>query len=124
MTLRFGSIDYNVLYVDPSISAAGDGSLPTTPLTNLPVLASLVDKTCFIIRRTALTAACQHIYGTTSTISNLIFMGMPKTTEVASSWAILKEPASRIALSPCAPSLPIPVRMIPTALFPTCSATE
>jgi len=108
MILRFGSVDYNVLYVDPSISTAGDGSLPTTPLANLPALASLVDKTCFIIRRTVLTAACQHIYGTTSTIPNLIFMGMPKATdpmycrmpaEAKSAWDADTEDYARIKIT-------------------------
>lgn len=51
-------------------------------------------------------------------------LGMPKTTQLASSCAMVRAPASRISSMPCAPSLPIPVMMTPTAFDPIDFATE
>ena len=51
-------------------------------------------------------------------------LGMPKTTHVASSCAIVCAPARLISSSPSAPSSPMPVRITPTALAPAASATE
>src|SRR6185295_11402628 len=50
--------------------------------------------------------------------------GIPKITHVASSWAIVCAPASRISARPAAPSSPMPVRITPTALAPATCATE
>jgi len=81
MTLRIGSMDYSMYYVDPSIETAGDGSTPETALADLPTLENIADKTCFIIRRTAADYACQHVYGETSTVQNLVFWGMPPSSD-------------------------------------------
>ena len=51
-------------------------------------------------------------------------LGMPNTTQLASSWAIVSAPASRISLSPRAPSSPMPVMMIPRAFAPAHFAAE
>jgi hypothetical protein len=50
--------------------------------------------------------------------------GMPKTTQEASSWAMVKAPASCISRSPLAPSSPMPVMMTPTAFLPAYRAPE
>lgn len=51
-------------------------------------------------------------------------LGMPKTTQEASSWAKVLAPASSISRKPRAPSSPIPVMMMPVALPPANLATE
>ncbi len=51
-------------------------------------------------------------------------LGMPNTTQLASSWAMVAAPASRIWSRPLAPSPPMPVRMTPRALRPAARATE
>jgi hypothetical protein len=50
--------------------------------------------------------------------------GMRQTTQVASSFAMVGDPASRISFHPAAPSLPVPVRMTPISFRPACCATE
>ena len=50
--------------------------------------------------------------------------GMPKTTQVASFWAIVRAPASRISSSPPAPSSPMPVMITPAAYGPAAWAAE
>ena len=45
-------------------------------------------------------------------------LGMPKTMQLASSWAMLVAPASFISSMPWAPSSPMPVMITPTAFFP------
>ena len=47
--------------------------------------------------------------------SSIASRGMPKTTQVASSCAMVRAPAWRILSSPCAPSAPMPVSSTPTA---------
>src|SRR5262249_32324441 len=44
--------------------------------------------------------------------------GMPQTMLVASSWAITLPPAAAISTAPCAPSVPIPVRITASAATP------
>jgi len=51
-------------------------------------------------------------------------LGIPKITEVASSWAMVLAPARRISNSPLAPSVPMPVMITPMALGPAARATE
>lgn len=49
-TLKYNGNEYNILYIDANIGAnEGDGSTPATALSNIP--SSLVDKTCYIVRR-------------------------------------------------------------------------
>lgn len=49
-TIVYDSITYTVKYVDPFIQSAGDGSTVATALQTLP--ATLVNYTCYLIRRT------------------------------------------------------------------------
>lgn len=50
-TLKYNGNEYNILYIDASIAEPGDGSTPSTALSNIPT--TLTDKTCYIIRRNA-----------------------------------------------------------------------
>lgn len=51
-TLNYNGNEYNILYIDATIGAnEGDGSTPSTALSNIPT--TLIDKTCYIIRRNA-----------------------------------------------------------------------
>ncbi len=50
--------------------------------------------------------------------------GMPKTTQLASSWQMFQAPASRIARIALAPSAPMPVSIRPRALGPTTRAAD
>ncbi|KAG1304503.1 hypothetical protein G6F62_015703 [Rhizopus arrhizus] len=50
--------------------------------------------------------------------------GMPNTTQLASSCAIVWAPARCIASMPAAPSLPMPVKMTPMAFLPAAMAAE
>src|SRR5579863_644823 len=64
--------------------------------------------------------------GTTAVTASraIASLGIPKTTQLASSWAMVRAPALRISSRPCAPSLPMPVMMTPTACDATDFATE
>src|SRR2546428_5785199 len=50
--------------------------------------------------------------------------GMPNTTDVSSSWATVRPPASLTARSPATPSCPIPLRMTATVPDPKARATD
>ena len=50
-TLQYNGNEYNILYIDANIAEPGDGSTPSTALSNIPT--TLTDKTCYIIRRNA-----------------------------------------------------------------------
>lgn len=80
--MRYSNVEFSVVYVDPSKSTSGDGTMPTTAKNALPTSASdYVDGTCFIIRRTAETAACVLPSGTCYDVKNIIFMGMPTSSD-------------------------------------------
>lgn len=79
-TITLGNIAYNIVYVDPSIGVSGDGMTPATAVQNLPVAASLVSGTCYLIRRTPVTNVCTVPDGT-STVTQLVLLGMPKPSD-------------------------------------------
>ena len=81
--MLFSNIDFTVVYVDPSIASAGDGSTPSQALKDLPAAGSLADRTCYLIRRTAENTACTLPSGSNSAIEHIIFMGMPLPTDTA-----------------------------------------
>ena len=57
--MRYSNVEFDVVYVDPSKSSSGDGTTPANALKSLPSTASdFQNNTCYIIRRTAETAAC------------------------------------------------------------------
>ena len=80
--MRYSNIDFNVVYVDPSKSSSGDGTTPAKALNALPsTAAAFADNTCYLIRRTAETAAAVIPNGTNSSIKNLMLMGMPNASD-------------------------------------------
>lgn len=50
-TLNYNTIDYNIVYIDPTLATPGDGTTPALALSTFPT--PLVDNTCYIIRRTS-----------------------------------------------------------------------
>ena len=81
-TMRYANIDFNVVYVDPSKSSLGDGSTPANALNALPsTAAAFADNTCYLLRRTAETAAAVIPNGTNSSIKNLMLLGMPNASD-------------------------------------------
>ena len=80
--MRYSNVDYNVVYVDPSKTSSGDGTTPAKALMALPTsIASIPDKTCFIIRRTAEAKACQLPSGSSSSLTDLMLVGMPLASD-------------------------------------------
>ena len=62
--MKLANTNFNVLYVDPSAAASGDGSTPANALNSLPESASSVaDGTCYLIRRTAAARAAPTPWG-------------------------------------------------------------
>ena len=80
--MRYSDIDFNVVYVDPSRSTNGDGSTPAAAANKLPdSVAGFADNTCYLIRRTAENSAVVIPNGSSSTIKNLLIMGMPNASD-------------------------------------------
>jgi len=73
--------------------------------------------------RNALGIACKERI-LSAAPSLMASFGMPNTTQLVSSCATVRAPASRISSRPRAPSWPMPVMMIPIAFFPALLATE
>lgn len=75
-TLVYSAFEYNVVYIDPTIVEAGDGSTPALALKDLPTV--LTEGTCYFMRRT------NEIYNLTLTktgnvgLKHIMFLGMPK----------------------------------------------
>lgn len=80
VTLNYNAVEYDVKYIDPTISSAGDGSTPSTALKNLP--DPLVDSTCYIIRRTNTESQVDLPKSTNIGIKHIIFLGMPKSDSI------------------------------------------
>ena len=49
-TLIYDNVEFNIVYIDPTIASAGDGTTPALALSDLP--NTLVDNTCYLMRRT------------------------------------------------------------------------
>ena len=80
--MRYSDIEFNVVYVDPSRSTNGDGSTPAAAANKLPdSVSGFADNTCYLIRRTAETSAVVIPNGSSSTIKNLLIMGMPNASD-------------------------------------------
>ena len=80
--MRLSNVEYAVVYVDPSKSSSGDGTTPAKALKSLPTTAAdFQNNTCYLIRRTAETAACTIPNGTNYDIENLAIMGMPLASD-------------------------------------------
>ena len=80
--MKLSNTNFNVLYVDPSAAASGDGSTPANALNSLPESASSVaDGTCYLIRRTAAASEVRLPQGENSSMTALALIGMPKSTD-------------------------------------------
>ena len=74
----YSNVDFNVVYVDPSIGTAGDGTTPAGALKALPAnAADFTDNTCYLIRRTPEESAVIIPNGENTNITNLLLLGMP-----------------------------------------------
>lgn len=76
-SLTFKNIEYNIVYIDPTIGTAGNGSTPATALSTFP--NPLVNNTCYVIRRTTKENYAELVNMTNANLNNLIIMGMPKS---------------------------------------------
>ena len=77
---------FEIVYVDPTIGTAGDGSTPANALQDLPDLSTLTTATAFIIRRTAETSGVTKPTTNVSGNVSVMFLGMPKAYEAFYSW--------------------------------------
>ncbi len=75
--MLYSNTEYNVVYVDPSAAAGGDGASPATALNNLPSIGDIADGTCYLIRRTAPSSACSLPSGANDAVRRLLLVGMP-----------------------------------------------
>lgn len=88
-TLQYNGTEYNVLYIDPTIETAGDGSTPATALLDIP--SPLTDKTCYLIRR----GPDDEVYNVNmpkswyEALYEIMFIGMP--TQESPLWLTLDE---------------------------------
>jgi len=79
-TLSYRGIDYNVVLIDPSIETGGDGASTASALKDFPTV--LENNTCYLIRRTNIEDGyCFIPYQTTDVLVNVMFLGMPKSTD-------------------------------------------
>ena len=79
----YSNVDFNVVYVDPSIETAGDGTTPATALADLPATAEeFVDDTCYLIRRTTEDHTCIIPNGSNSELKNILLLGMPTPSDL------------------------------------------
>ena len=79
-TLNYNTIEYNVVYIDPTLTESGDGLTPITALITLPT--TLVDNTCYLIRRTSEETVVDIPQTKNSGLKNIIFLGMPSSDSV------------------------------------------
>jgi len=88
-TLQYNGTEYNILYIDPTIETAGDGSTPATALLDIP--SPLTDKTCYLIRR----GPDDEVYNVNmpkswyEALYEIMFIGMP--TQESPLWLALDE---------------------------------
>ena len=79
----YSNVDFNVVYVDPSIGTAGDGTTPAGALKALPAnAADFADNTCYLIRRTQESYATIIPNGENTNITNLLLLGMPNPSDL------------------------------------------
>ena len=75
-TLNYNTIDYNIVYIDPTLATPGDGTTPALALSTFPT--PLVDNTCYIIRRTS-EESLSDLPQTkrTTNMTRILLLGMP-----------------------------------------------
>jgi hypothetical protein len=74
-TLNYNTVEYNVVYIDPTLTESGDGSTPATALITLP--NPLVNNTCYIMRRTSEETVIDMPQTKNSGLTHIILLGMP-----------------------------------------------
>lgn len=80
--MLYSNVNFYVVYVDPSIATAGDGSTPALALKNLPAtIDGFANNSCYLIRRTAESDAVTLPAGTNNNIFNLLLLGMPNPAD-------------------------------------------
>ena len=80
-TMNYGGTNRNVYYVDATMTDNnGDGLTPQTAFKDLSA-SSLVDNSVYIFRRTPKSSYSTITGGTASQIVNIIFMGMPISSD-------------------------------------------
>ncbi len=78
--LIYKGVEYKLILIDPSIEVSGNGLTPSGALKNFP--ATLENNTCYVIRRTNANVAHASVtYQTTDALKNIMFLGMPKSTD-------------------------------------------
>lgn len=79
-SLNFKKVDYNVVFVDPTtMSLEGTGESAESPLKDLP--ETLVNNTCYIIRRTSEENEVSVKHQVDHTLCNIMFLGAPKESD-------------------------------------------
>lgn len=90
-TINYGGTNRNVYYVDATMTDnTGDGLTPQTAFKDLSA-SSLVDNSVYIFRRTPKSIYSTVSSGTASQIYNIIFMGMPVSSDIM--YAIIPQEA-------------------------------
>lgn len=74
-SLVYDNVEFNIVYIDPTIASAGDGSTPASALLDLP--DTLVDNTCYLMRRTNEETHVSLKQTKNTGLVNTILMGMP-----------------------------------------------
>lgn len=74
-TLIYDNVEFNIVYIDPTIASAGDGTTPALALSDLP--NTLVDNTCYLMRRTNEETHVSLKQTKNTGLVNTILMGMP-----------------------------------------------
>ena len=88
----FSNIDFTVRYLDPSAASGGDGSTPAKAMKSFPEdIYELEDNIAWIIRRTSEDHAMQLPRGECDSVQNILFFGMPKSTDAM--WSIVPDEA-------------------------------
>lgn len=88
----FSNIDFSVKYLDPSASSNGDGNSPETAMNAFPAsIDEMGNNTAWIIRRTEEDYSAFLPQGATSSVKNILFVGMPKSTDAL--WAVIPDDA-------------------------------
>ena len=74
--LNYNNIQYDVVYIDPTLAEGGDGTTPSSALKTIP---TLVDNTCYIIRRTSEEYLVDMPQSKkAANLTHIMFLGMPR----------------------------------------------
>ena len=95
----YSNVNFNVVYVDPSIETPGDGTTPAKALKVLPATAAgFISNTCYLIRRTSEEYAVVIPNGENTNITNLLLFGMPNPSDLMYDF-VPEEALSRMVVS-------------------------